>query len=56
MWIKRLLQGCIVIHEEAISIYCDNRSCIAIAKNPVMHGRTKHIDVKYHFIKRLIAN
>jgi hypothetical protein len=29
----------------------DNKSAIALAKNPVHHDRTKHIDVKYHYIR-----
>nr|GEZ23117.1 copia protein [Tanacetum cinerariifolium] len=32
-------------------IYCDSKSAIAISCNPVPHTRTKHIDVRYHFIK-----
>nr|GFB65048.1 reverse transcriptase domain-containing protein [Tanacetum cinerariifolium] len=34
-----------------IPIYCDSKSAIAIACNPVQHSRTKHIAVRYHFIK-----
>nr|GEV37344.1 uncharacterized mitochondrial protein AtMg00810-like [Tanacetum cinerariifolium] len=34
-----------------ISIYCDSKSAIAISFNPVQHSRTKHIAVRYHFIK-----
>nr|GEZ27541.1 retrovirus-related Pol polyprotein from transposon TNT 1-94 [Tanacetum cinerariifolium] len=34
-----------------ILIYCDSKSAIAISCNPVQHSRTKHIDVRYHFIK-----
>ena len=34
-----------------VPIYCDSQSAIAIANNPVMHSRTKHIDVRYHFIR-----
>ena len=33
----------------------DNQSCIAMAKNP-QHGRSKHIDVKYHFVRELVEN
>lgn len=29
---------------------CDNQGCIALAKNPTHHSRTKHIDVQHHFI------
>ncbi|GJU49952.1 retrovirus-related pol polyprotein from transposon TNT 1-94 [Tanacetum coccineum] len=34
-----------------ILIYCDSQSAIAISCNPVQHSRTKHIDIRYHFIK-----
>nr|GFB26178.1 copia protein [Tanacetum cinerariifolium] len=34
-----------------IPIYCDSESAIAISCNPVQHSRTKHITVRYHFIK-----
>nr|GEY50413.1 hypothetical protein [Tanacetum cinerariifolium] len=38
-------------HFNRIPIYCDSKSAIAISCNPVQHSRTKHIDVRYHFIK-----
>nr|GEX80035.1 hypothetical protein [Tanacetum cinerariifolium] len=38
-------------HFNKIPIYCDSKSAIAISCNPVQHSRTKHIDVRYHFIK-----
>ncbi|GKA05387.1 hypothetical protein Tco_0684507, partial [Tanacetum coccineum] len=38
-------------HFNKISIYCDSKSAIAISCNPVQHSRTKHIAVRYHFIK-----
>lgn len=34
-----------------IPIYCDNTSAIAISNNPCLHSRTKHIDLRYHFIR-----
>ncbi|GJR17955.1 hypothetical protein Tco_0966482 [Tanacetum coccineum] len=34
-----------------IPMYCDSKSVIAISCNPVQHSRTKHIDIRYHFIK-----
>ncbi|GKB23957.1 hypothetical protein Tco_0863358 [Tanacetum coccineum] len=34
-----------------IPIYCDSKSAIAISCNPVQHSRTKHINIRYHFIK-----
>ncbi|GJT61168.1 hypothetical protein Tco_1004701 [Tanacetum coccineum] len=38
-------------HFNKIQIYCDSKSAIAISCNPVQHSRTKHIAVRYHFIK-----
>ncbi|KAJ9556600.1 hypothetical protein OSB04_011214 [Centaurea solstitialis] len=39
-----------------IRIYCDNTSAIAIANNPVLHSKTKHIEVRYHFIRDHVMN
>nr|GEX24042.1 hypothetical protein [Tanacetum cinerariifolium] len=38
-------------HFDQILIYCDSKSAIAISCNPVQHSKTKHIAVRYHFIK-----
>ena len=32
-------------------LYCDNKSTINIAQNPIQHGKTKHVEVDRHFIK-----
>ena len=39
-----------------MTLYCDNMSAIDISKNPVQHSRTKHIDIRHHFIRELIEN
>ncbi|GKB54423.1 hypothetical protein Tco_0905176 [Tanacetum coccineum] len=39
------------IHHKMLPIFCDNTSTISISNNPVLHLRTKHIDIRYHFIK-----
>ncbi|GKE25579.1 retrovirus-related pol polyprotein from transposon TNT 1-94 [Tanacetum coccineum] len=39
------------IHYMMVPIFCDNTSAIAISNNPVLHSRTKHIDIRYHFIR-----
>jgi hypothetical protein len=36
---------------DPITINCDNTSAISISKNPVMHSKTKHIPIKYHFLR-----
>jgi hypothetical protein len=37
-----------------VTLYVDNNSAIALMKNPVFHGRSKHIDIKYHFIRECV--
>ena len=37
-------------------VYCDNKAAISIAHNPVLHDRTKHVEVDKHFIKEKIEN
>nr|GEV83884.1 hypothetical protein [Tanacetum cinerariifolium] len=39
-----------------IPIYCDNKSAIALCCNNVQHSRSKHIDIRYHFIKEQVEN
>nr|GFC51164.1 retrovirus-related Pol polyprotein from transposon TNT 1-94 [Tanacetum cinerariifolium] len=41
-------------HFDKIQIYCDSKSAIAISCNPVQYSRTKHIDVRFHFIKEYV--
>ncbi|GJR82372.1 putative ribonuclease H-like domain-containing protein [Tanacetum coccineum] len=41
-------------HFDKIPMYCDSKAAIAISCNPVQHSRTKHIDVRYHFIKEQV--
>ena len=44
------------IQLEKIPIFYDNTSAIAITENPVQHSRTKHIDIRYHFIREHVMN
>jgi hypothetical protein len=37
-------------------INCDNTSAINISKNPVQHSRTKHIDIRHHFLRDLVES
>ncbi|GJR89596.1 retrovirus-related pol polyprotein from transposon TNT 1-94 [Tanacetum coccineum] len=41
-------------HFDKIPMYCDSKAAIAISCNPVQHSCTKHIDVRYHFIKEQV--
>ncbi|KAI3735961.1 hypothetical protein L6452_15489 [Arctium lappa] len=50
LWMKTQLRD-FGYNYKRIPIYCDSKSAIAITVNPVQHSKTKHIDVRYHFIK-----
>ena len=41
---------------EPITLYEDNQGAIALINNPVHHQRTKHVDIKYHFIREKVMN
>ncbi|CAH9102723.1 unnamed protein product [Cuscuta europaea] len=49
-WLKALLLSLGSNHNKVISLFCDSQSAIHIARNPVFHERTKHIEVHCHFI------
>ena len=50
LWMKQQLSDYDVEAKET-PIFCDNTSAIAITQNPVLHSRTKHIDVRFYFIR-----
>nr|GEX15469.1 putative zinc finger, CCHC-type [Tanacetum cinerariifolium] len=54
LWLKRLLSKLTHSEEEKVTIRVDNKSAIALMKNPVFHERSKHIDTKYHFIRECV--
>ncbi|KAG6383222.1 hypothetical protein SASPL_157029 [Salvia splendens] len=53
VWMKRILKELGYEGSEETTIFCDNSSTIKLSKNPVMHGRSKHIDVRFHFLREL---
>lgn len=54
IWLKRLLGEIGFDQSEPITILEDNQSAIAMSKNPTSHDRTKHIDIKFHFVRNAI--
>jgi len=51
LWLKILLDDLKVQWQGPMRIYCDNKSAISIAHNPVQHDKTKHVEVDKYFIK-----
>ncbi|MCO5573965.1 hypothetical protein L7F22_027743 [Adiantum nelumboides] len=57
IWLQRCLQELgFYASGQPTPILCDNTSAEALAKNPVMHQRTKHIEVREHFIKEKVQS
>ena len=57
VWLKRFLQllGITTHYEEAVTLYSDSTATLAYAKDPKYHGKSKHIEIKYHFIRDMVA-
>ncbi|GKE61366.1 hypothetical protein Tco_1511733 [Tanacetum coccineum] len=53
MWMRTQLKDYGFDHNK-IPLYCDSQSAITISCNPMHHSRTKHINVRYHFIKEQV--
>lgn len=51
LWLSRLLAQLKFSEPEEVTIKVDNQSAISLCKNPVHHDRSKHIDIRYHFIR-----
>ena len=55
LWIKQQLED-YGIAQIKIPIMCDNTSAINLTKNPIQHSRTKHIEIRHHFIRDHVLN
>ena len=55
IWLRQQLNdfGILLKH---IPLLCDNTSAINLTKNHVMHSRTKHIEIRHHFLREHISN
>ena len=51
LWLKIILNDLRIKWDGPMKLYCDNKSTINIAHNPIQHDRTKHIEIDRHFIK-----
>ncbi|OYD06047.1 Ty1/Copia family ribonuclease HI, partial [Paludifilum halophilum] len=56
IWFKQLLVGMNIEIKDLEVILCDNTSVINISKNPIIHTKTKHISIKYHFMRELVQD
>ena len=51
IWLRKMPFGLFSQEMSLTLIHCDNQSCIKISENPVFHDRSKHIEIKYRFIR-----
>ena len=55
IWLKRFLQE-LGLNQMEYIVYYDSQSAIDLSKNSMYHARTKHIDVRYHWIREEVEN
>ena len=54
VWLHKLLTGLFDTEMDVTNIYCDNHSCIKLTKNPMLHDKSKHIEIKYHYTQYIV--
>ena len=54
IWLGNLVKELTGDYVMPITLYVDNNSAIELMKNPVFHERSKHIDIRYHFIRECV--
>ena len=55
LWMKKLLHD-YGIPQDTMCVFCDNTGVINLSKNPVQHSKSKHIEIRYHFIQDLVED
>nr|GFD28831.1 uncharacterized mitochondrial protein AtMg00810-like [Tanacetum cinerariifolium] len=56
IWLRELLVEVTGLERQKVIIRVDNKSSIALSKNSIFHGRSKHIHTRYHFIRECVNN
>jgi hypothetical protein len=54
VWLIKLLSDLFSVELEPTVIHCDNHSCIKLSENPVFHDRSKHIEMRYHYVRDMV--
>jgi hypothetical protein len=54
MWLHKLLTYLFDPEVDPAIIHCDNQSCVKLSENHVFHDRSKHLEIKYHYIKDMV--
>ena len=54
VWLRKLLSDIFDLQLDATCIHCDNQSCVKLSENPVFYDKSKHIEIKYHYIRDMV--
>ena len=54
VWLRKLLYNLFDLQLDSTFIYCDSLSCVKLLENPVFHEKSKHIEIKYHYIRDMV--
>jgi hypothetical protein len=54
VWLRKLMSELFQERLKTIVIHCDNQRCLKLTENPVFHDRSKHIEMKYHYIRDMV--
>ena len=54
VWLQKMISGLFDQVMDVTCIWCDNQSCIKMTENPVFHDWSKHIGIKYHYIRDMV--
>ena len=58
VWLRRFFQNLEVVKDASnpVTVHCDSMAALAYAKDSKYHGRTKHIDIQYHYVRDMFAH
>jgi hypothetical protein len=54
IWLRALV-GDLGLQQDETLVFCDSQSAMYLTKNQIYHERTKHIDVKYYFLREVVT-
>jgi hypothetical protein len=54
VWLRKILTDLFDHEMDSTIVHCDNQSCVKLFENPVFHYKSKHIEIKYHYIRNMV--
>jgi hypothetical protein len=51
VWLCKMVSGLFDQQLDSTVIYCDNQRCLKLLENPMFHDKSKHIEIKYYFLR-----